>query len=122
MRLLYYSTYCYFTLYFYFIRFFSLLPFFYLLKIQNAKPLSGTVASPSSLKAGIASSPLFSLLDLSWSRSVARHAISQVCNCVLPLSSKPLGYEVSDLLSQLWTRSFREPDRKSTRLNSSHSS
>ena len=52
----------------------------------------------------------FSLLDLSWSRSVARHAIRKVCDCVLPHSTLPhSGSEVSGLLSQLWTCSFREP-------------
>ena len=43
-------------------------------------------------------------------RNVARHAISKVCNCVLPHSTLPhSGSEVSGLLSQLWTCSFREP-------------
>src|SRR3989338_4010084 len=43
-------------------------------------------------------------------RNVARHAIRKVCDCVLPHSTLPhCGSEVSGLLSQLWTCSFREP-------------
>src|SRR3989338_7789507 len=99
--------YCFFKL-FVFITFLL----FYTIIFKNAESLSGAVASPSTLKAGIASSPLFSLIDLSWSRSVARHAIRKVCDCVLPHSTLPhCGSEVSDLLSQLWTCSFREPLR-----------
>src|SRR3989338_2331318 len=46
-------------------------------------------------------------------RNVARHAIRKVCDCVLPHSTLPhIGSEVSGLLSQLWTCSFREPLRR----------
>ena len=55
----------------FFLRFLLLIHLlFFIFTFKNAEPLSGAVASPSTLKAGIASSPFFSLLDLSWSRSV----------------------------------------------------
>ena len=86
---------------------FIIFSFFHFLKC-GASEWSCRVALDS--KSSIASSTLFSLLDLSWSRSVARHAIRKVCDCVLPHSSLPhSGSEVSGLLSQLWTCSFREP-------------
>src|SRR3989338_5738550 len=92
--------------YYYFLRLllFNTFIIFAIIIFKTTKSLSRAVASPSTLKAGIASSPLFSLLDLSWSRSVARHAIRKVCDCVLPHSTLPLsGSKVSGLLSQLWT-------------------
>ena len=74
--LIHYFVLFYFIYTFAYFFFYCYYCFYFVIHILiNAKPLRGAVASPSTLKAGIASSPLFSLLDLSWSRSVARHAI-----------------------------------------------
>src|SRR3989338_5981740 len=93
-----YYTFCYYCFYIFFYLFYfsyTFLTFFmfflFLFFFITAEPLSGAVASPSTLKAGIASSPLFSLLDLSWSvmlrdtrfaRFVIAYFLTQLCHTV----------------------------------------
>src|SRR3989338_7903277 len=76
----------------FFLRFLLLIHLlFFIFTFKNAEPLSGAVASPSTLKACIASSPLFSLLDLSWSvmlrdtrfaRFLIAYFLAQLCHTV----------------------------------------
>src|SRR3989338_6924675 len=76
----------------FFLRFLLLIHLlFFIFTFKNAEPLSGAVASPSTLKACIASSPVFSLLDLSWSvmlrdtrfaRFMIAYFLTQLCHIV----------------------------------------